>query len=66
MRTYFDLGGMELQFNIASADMLRDAQVHPENHRDPVVRIAGFSAYSVELHKNLQNDVIRRTELDLA
>ncbi len=66
MKTYFDLDGMELQFNIASADMLRDAQLHPEAHRDLVVRIAGFSAYFVELHKGLQDDVIRRTELDLA
>lgn len=65
MRTYFDLGGMELQFNVAGADMLRDAQAHPEDHRDLVVRIAGFSAYFVELHRNLQNDVIRRTELEL-
>lgn len=42
-----------------------NAQFHPEAHRDLVVRIAGFSAYFVELHKGLQDDVIRRTELDL-
>jgi formate C-acetyltransferase len=65
MKTYFDLDGMELQFNIASSEMLRDAQAHPDNYRDLVVRIAGFSAYFVELHKGLQDDVIRRTELDL-
>ena len=65
IKTYFDLDGMELQFNIASAETLRDAQLHPEDHRDLVVRIAGFSAYFVELHKGLQDDVIRRTELDL-
>ena len=65
MKTYFDLDGMELQFNIAGSDMLRDAQSHPESYRDLVVRIAGFSAYFVELHKGLQDDVIRRTELDL-
>jgi formate C-acetyltransferase len=65
MKTYFDLDGMELQFNIASADMLRDAQLRPDAHKDLVVRIAGFSAYFVELHKGLQDDVIRRTELDL-
>jgi pyruvate formate-lyase/glycerol dehydratase family glycyl radical enzyme len=66
IKTYFDLDGMELQFNIASADMLRDAQVRPEAHKDLVVRIAGFSAYFVELYKGLQDDVIRRTELELA
>jgi len=65
MKTYFDLDGMELQFNIASGEMLKDAQLHPEAHKDLVVRIAGFSAYFVELHKGLQDDVIRRTELDL-
>ena len=65
IKTYFELDGMELQFNIASAESLRDAQLHPEAHRDLVVRIAGFSAYFVELHKGLQDDVIRRTELDL-
>ena len=65
IKTYFELDGMELQFNIASAETLRDAQLHPESHRDLVVRIAGFSAYFVELHKGLQDDVIRRTELDL-
>ena len=56
---------MELQFNIASAEMLKDAQMRPDKYRDLVVRIAGFSAYFVELHKGLQDDVIRRTELDL-
>ena len=66
IQTYFDLDGMELQFNIASSDMLREAQEYPERHRDLVVRIAGFSAYFVELHKGLQDDVIRRTELELA
>jgi pyruvate formate-lyase/glycerol dehydratase family glycyl radical enzyme len=66
MKTYFDLYGMELQFNIASSEMLREAQLRPDAHRDLVVRIAGFSAYFVELHKGLQDDVIKRTELDLA
>lgn len=65
MATYFDMGGMELQLNIVSADELRDAQVHPEDHKDLVVRIAGFSAYFVELWKNMQDDVIHRTEVGL-
>ena len=65
MKTYFDLDGMELQFNIASSEMLKEAQAQPDAHRDLVVRIAGFSAYFVELHKGLQDDVIKRTELDL-
>ena len=63
MQTYFDRGGMELQLNIVSADTLRDAQVHPENYRDLVVRVAGFSAYFVEVFKNCQDDLISRTEM---
>ena len=66
MSTYFfDLGGMEMQMNIVSADTLRDAQAHPENYNDLVVRIAGFSAYFVEVYKAAQDDLIKRTELNL-
>ena len=66
MKTYFfTMGGMELQMNIVSAETLKDAQVHPENYRDLVVRIAGFSAYFVETYKDAQNDLIKRTELGI-
>jgi formate C-acetyltransferase len=63
MQTYFELGGMELQINIISTDVLKDAQMNPDKHKDLVVRVAGFSAYFVELHVTGQNDLIRRTEL---
>ncbi len=63
MQTYFDMGGMELQINIISTDTLRNAQKDPEKYKDLVVRVAGFSAYFVELHETGQNDLIRRTEL---
>ena len=63
MQTYFDLGGMELQINVISTETLRDAQKNPEKHKDLVVRVAGFSAYFIELHPSGQNDLIRRTEL---
>ena len=63
MQTYFELGGMELQINIISTDTLKDAQAHPDKHKDLVVRVAGFSAYFVELHPSGQADLIRRTEL---
>jgi formate C-acetyltransferase len=63
MQTYFDLGGMELQINIISTDTLKKAQKDPEKYKDLVVRVAGFSAYFVELHETGQNDLIRRTEL---
>ena len=65
MRTYFENGGMELQLNIVSGETLRDAQKHPENYRDLVVRVAGFSAYFVEVFKDSQDDLIRRTEMVL-
>ena len=66
IQTYFDLDGMELQFNITDAETLKRAQLHPDEHKDLIVRIAGFSSYFVELHKDMQDDVIKRTELELA
>jgi len=66
LKTYFfDMKGMEMQMNIISTETMRDAQAHPENYRDLVVRIAGFSAYFVEVYKAAQDDLIRRTELGL-
>jgi pyruvate formate-lyase/glycerol dehydratase family glycyl radical enzyme len=62
MQTYFDMGGMEVQYNIVSSETLRAAQADPEAHKNLVVRVAGFSAYFVELHRSLQNDIIARTE----
>jgi formate C-acetyltransferase len=63
IQTYFDLGGMELQINVISSEILKDAQKNPAKHKDLVVRVAGFSAYFVELHITGQNDLIKRTEL---
>ncbi len=51
-----------VQFNVINTDTLRDAQKHPEQYRDLLVRIAGYSAYFTELSKNLQDDIIARTE----
>ncbi len=62
IRTYCETGGFLVQFNIVSGDMLRDAQRHPENYRDLLVRVATYSAYFVELSPTLQNDIIARTE----
>jgi formate C-acetyltransferase len=62
VRTYFDLGGWEVQFNVVSAETLRDAQEHPEDYTDLVVRVVGYSAFFVELEKSVQDDIIRRTE----
>ncbi len=65
MQTYFNMGGMEVQYNIVSSEELRAAQRDPETYRDLVVRVAGFSAYFVELATGLQNDIIARTENEL-
>ncbi|MCX5990890.1 MAG: hypothetical protein NTZ04_00945, partial [Chloroflexi bacterium] len=62
IRTYFDLGGWEIQFNVVSAETLREAQKHPENYKDLVVRVVGYSAFFVELEKAVQDDIIKRTE----
>lgn len=59
---YLDKAGMHVQFNIMSADKMRKAQKHPENYKDMLVRVAGYSAYFVELGTPLQNDLIDRTE----
>jgi pyruvate formate-lyase/glycerol dehydratase family glycyl radical enzyme len=64
IKAYFAMGGMEMQFNIVSGKTLRRAQERPEEYRDLVVRIAGFSAYFVELYKASQEDIIKRTELN--
>jgi formate C-acetyltransferase/4-hydroxyphenylacetate decarboxylase large subunit len=66
IQTYFDSPGFHVQFNIVDSNMLRDAQLHPERYRDLVVRVAGFSAYWVEMSQALQDQVIWRTEHNLA
>lgn len=62
IRTYFDLGGWEVQFNVVSAETLREAQAHPEQYKDLVVRVVGYSAFFTELDRVVQDDIIRRTE----
>jgi pyruvate-formate lyase len=62
VRTYFDLGGWEIQFNVVDVDTLRAAQQHPEEHKDLVVRVVGYSAFFVDLDKSVQDDIIARTE----
>ena len=61
VRTLFDNGGYHIQFNVLDTNILRDAQKHPENYRDLVVRVAGFSAFFTQLHVGVQNEVIERT-----
>lgn len=65
VRTYFDLGGWEIQFNVVDADTLRAAQENPAEYKDLLIRVVGYSAFFVELDKSVQDDIIRRTEHSL-
>lgn len=62
IRAYFKLDGHHIQFNVIDAETLRQAQQKPELHRDLIVRVAGYSDYFVELGRDLQNEIIARTE----
>lgn len=55
-------GGSHIQYNRVDAKELRDAKIHPENHRDLIVRIGGFSAYFTQLSRDIQDDGINRNE----
>ncbi|MCL2227715.1 MAG: hypothetical protein FWB97_08850 [Oscillospiraceae bacterium] len=63
---YMENGGAEAQFNVVSTETLRAAQANPDQYRNLVVRIAGYSAYFVELTEDCQVDLISRTENVLA
>jgi formate C-acetyltransferase len=62
IRTYFKFMGHHIQFNVVTAETLREAQKHPEKYRDLIVRVAGYSDYFVDCAKELQDEIIRRTE----
>lgn len=65
IRSYFDRKGMHIQFNVVDRETLLDAQAHPENYKDLVVRVAGYSAMFTSLAKEVQDDIINRTALDM-
>jgi trans-4-hydroxy-L-proline dehydratase len=62
VRTYFKLGGHHMQFNVLSSEQMRAAQQDPEAYQDLIVRVAGYSDYFVRLSKDLQDEIISRTE----
>ncbi|HEY86877.1 MAG TPA: hypothetical protein G4O06_02435, partial [Dehalococcoidia bacterium] len=64
IKTYLELGGHHVQFNVVSTETLRDAQIHPENYNNLIIRVAGFSAYFIHLDPVIQNEIISRTELN--
>ncbi len=62
IRSYFRLDGHHIQFNVTTAETLRQAQAKPEEHQDLIVRVAGYSDYFVDVGKDLQEEIIARTE----
>ncbi len=62
VRTYFKLDGHHIQFNVVRAETLRSAQEKPDDYRDLIVRVAGYSDFFCDLAKELQDEIIHRTE----
>ena len=62
IRSYFKLDGHHVQFNVIDAETLRKAQQSPEQYSDLIVRVAGYSDYFVDVGRDLQNEIIARTE----
>ena len=61
VRGFFRLGGHHVQFNVIEPGTLREAQETPENYRDLIVRVAGYSDYFVDIGRELQDEIISRT-----
>jgi formate C-acetyltransferase len=61
-QTYFDNGGAEIQYNVVGSEIMKAAQEKPNDYKDLIVRVAGYSAYFVELPTLMQNDLISRNE----
>lgn len=62
VQSFFDLGGMQWQFNIVTSDTLRDAMVNPQDYQWLLVRVSGYNAYFTKINKNMQIEIIERTE----
>jgi len=60
IKTYFEMDGMHMHFNVVDVETLIEAQKNPEKYRDLIVRVAGWSAYFVELTKDVQDQIIQR------
>ncbi len=66
IRTFFNrLDGYHVQYNVIDKETMLDAQIHPEQHRDLIVRVAGYSAFFNALSRATQDDIIGRTEQEL-
>ena len=62
IKTFLTAGGKHIQFNVADRATLEDAQVHPQDHENLIVRVAGYSTYFNALGRVMQNELIERTE----
>jgi len=62
VQSFFDLNGMQWQFNVISSDTLKDAMVNPVDYRWLLVRVSGYNAYFTKLNKNMQVEIIERHE----
>jgi formate C-acetyltransferase len=65
VKTYCNLGGMQIQLNVVSSKTLRDAMEHPQNYQNLLVRISGYNAYFVTLNKDMQTELIERAEFGI-
>lgn len=65
VRTYMDAGGQQIQYLVLDSEELKDAQIHPDDYRDLLVRVGGYSAVFVDLTKELQDSIIAREELSV-
>jgi formate C-acetyltransferase len=61
IKTYFKIGGHHIQFNVVDSETLKDAQRHPEEYKDLLVRVAGYSDYFIDLDQYHQEEIIART-----
>lgn len=64
VRAYFKQGGMQVQFNVVDNEVLKKAQENPDEYKDLVVRVSGYSAYFVDLGRPVQDDIIARMSFD--
>ncbi len=62
VKSYFEQGGMQIQFNMVNSEVLKDAMANPEKYKNLLVRISGYNAYFVHLNKEMQLELIERTE----
>jgi pyruvate-formate lyase len=62
IKTYFQLGGEQLQPTVVSTDVLKAAQINPESYRNIIVKVGGYSAYFTDLGREIQDEIISRTE----